>query len=65
MMDKQSVLPLIPESAAQPQPQVPRLKKSQKRKELTEYLQIPENQSIQNELALFTLSLAPENGGEG
>jgi len=44
---------------------VSRLKKARKRKELTECLQILENQGVQGELALFALSLADDNGGEG
>jgi transposase-like protein len=43
---------------------VSRLKKARRRKELTECLQILENQGIQGDLALFTLSLA-NDGGEG
>jgi transposase-like protein len=44
---------------------VARLQQARKRKQLTECLQVLESQGIQSELALFTLSLAPENGGEG
>jgi len=39
-----------------------RLKQARRRKKLTECLQILENQGIQGELALFTLSLANEGG---
>ncbi len=42
---------------------VSRLKKARKRRELTECLQILEKQGIQSEIALFTLSLADDNGG--
>jgi hypothetical protein len=42
-----------------------RLKKSRKRKELTECLQVLEDSGIQGEIALFILSLADDNGGEG
>jgi transposase-like protein len=41
-----------------------RLKKSRKRKELTECLQVLEDSGVQGEIALFTLSLANDNGGE-
>jgi transposase-like protein len=44
---------------------VTRLKKSRKRKELTECLQVLEDSGIQGEIALFILSLADDNGGEG
>lgn len=41
-----------------------RFKRARRRKNLTDCLQILENQGIQGELALFILSLA-KNGGEG